>query len=444
MAIDASIPLRVNPIKLPGPQDALSLQQLSQSLQMQDEQLREFRRKRESENALRALFSEPDAVDPNTRLPTSQTIQKAFAIDPATGLKIRADALTAAEKAAAMEKNVAQTKAALANVDRKDREIIEKIQIGAHNLYEAKVKETQSQEEAIKAAQEFITARLGEEDKLGVLNKRYIQQAQPFNPERSSVMVQAMRKLATEVNPDAAPRTRTRISGDFEIQEQWNPETKAWDKIGEGPRFAKQVTPTTPTRERLVSVKDANGRVVWKKESEAEGMEVGSRTTDTNLPKAVQQLGRDFEKAGLPNTIAVIENAQKITPELAKWVTGPGAMIPDVTAPKEAVTARQDVAKLFNITLKDRSGAAVTNQELERLKKEFGQGLFKTPASLINAINTARGIVEKHYASIAATHGKAALDAYNENLEAIGGRRFNLNIPGGGGGGGGEDPLGLR
>lgn len=37
------------------------------------------------------------------------------------------------------------------------------------------------------------------------------------------------------------PIMRTRISGDKEIQEQWNPATRLYDKIGEGPRFARQV-----------------------------------------------------------------------------------------------------------------------------------------------------------------------------------------------------------
>ena len=40
-----------------------------------------------------------------------------------------------------------------------------------------------------------------------------------------------------------APTMRTRVDGTQEIQEQWNAATKSWDKIGAGPRFAKQVGP---------------------------------------------------------------------------------------------------------------------------------------------------------------------------------------------------------
>lgn len=42
---------------------------------------------------------------------------------------------------------------------------------------------------------------------------------------------------------DKPPPTRTRIEGQNEIVEQWDPGTRAWTKIGEGPRFSKQVAP---------------------------------------------------------------------------------------------------------------------------------------------------------------------------------------------------------
>lgn len=184
-------------------------------------------------------------------------------------------------------------------------------------------------------------------------------------------------------------------------------------------------TPYRAADTTLVPVKGADGRVTYAPRSEAVGQEVGSRVTDTNVAKSVQQLGRDLEKANLPQTIAVLEQAAKITPALAEYVTGPQSIIPDRMVPVEARDARQDIAKLFNITLKDRSGAAVTNQELERLKNEFGQGLIKTGAQLITAISRAKQIVNAHYQGIAASYGKPTLDAYNENLESIGGKRLN-------------------
>lgn len=44
------------------------------------------------------------------------------------------------------------------------------------------------------------------------------------------------------------------------------------------------------------------------------------------------------------------------------------------------------MAKIFNITIKDRSGAAVTNNEMERIKEEFASGKYNTEAQLIRAM----------------------------------------------------------
>lgn len=138
--------------------------------------------------------------------------------------------------------------------------------------------------------------------------------------------------------------------------------------------------------------------------------------------KAAQQVGTALEKAGIPSTIAVVREAESALekPGVTEWVTGPKSSIPDLLAPQDAKFARQAVQKLFNITLKDRSGAAVTNQELERLKAEFGTGVFKTPEQLTNAITQAKRIIDAHYKGIAAGFGKDALDRYNANLKEIG------------------------
>lgn len=189
------------------------------------------------------------------------------------------------------------------------------------------------------------------------------------------------------------------------------------------PPAAPQFVPK-PKEEKLVAVRGTDGQVTYVPQSQAVGKQVGGRVNDQNLPKVVQALGHDFEKAGLPSMIAVVDRASKITPAQAEYITGWKANIPDPSVDQSVRDARQDISKLFNMTLKDRSGAAVTNQELDRLKKEFGQGLLKSPQSLITAIGRVNDIVEAHYAGIAAGHGKAALDSYNENLKAIGGLPF--------------------
>jgi hypothetical protein len=45
---------------------------------------------------------------------------------------------------------------------------------------------------------------------------------------------------------------------------------------------------------------------------------------------------------------------------------------------------------VFNVELKDRSGAAVTNNELMRLKQEFGEGKLRTDAEKVDALKRYR------------------------------------------------------
>jgi hypothetical protein len=61
--------------------------------------------------------------------------------------------------------------------------------------------------------------------------------------------IQAEQEAAArlDVNDPKAPQMRTRVVGENEVQEEWDPKTKTWKQIGQGPRFAKQVqTPEGP------------------------------------------------------------------------------------------------------------------------------------------------------------------------------------------------------
>lgn len=52
-------------------------------------------------------------------------------------------------------------------------------------------------------------------------------------------------------------------------------------------------------------------------------------------------------------------------------------------------------SNIFNTTLKERSGAAVTDQELQRLKNEFAQGKFNTEEKMIEALQRYKNIIRK-------------------------------------------------
>lgn len=168
---------------------------------------------------------------------------------------------------------------------------------------------------------------------------------------------------------------------------------------------------------------------------------------DKDLQGGVQKLGTALEKAKLPQADAVLADVEKAlekSPEVAQFISGPKSLLPDLAVSDDVKFARQAFKKLFNITLQDRSGAAVTNQELERLKQEFASGAFKTDRQIKEAVEKARGIINTHYAGVAGAFGPDVLNAYNENIRGIGGRvvlepkkKADSPAPA-------EDPLGIR
>jgi hypothetical protein len=72
-------------------------------------------------------------------------------------------------------------------------------------------------------------------------------------------------------------------------------------------------------------------------------------------------------------------------PDQGKNIPGYGTMagmLPTWAVSSEGKSLRQKMAKLFNVELKDRSGAAVIDSELERLKGEFGSGRWNDEQQL--------------------------------------------------------------
>lgn len=145
---------------------------------------------------------------------------------------------------------------------------------------------------------------------------------------------------------------------------------------------------------------------------------------DANRNQQVAALGTALERANLPEADTVlrgVEEALKETPQIADYISGPKSIAPDMVLPKEITAGRQAFQKLFNITLKNRSGAAVTIPEFERLKSEFASGVWKKPEQLVEGVKQARKIITDHYRSVAAGYGPDTLKAYNENLRQSGG-----------------------
>ena len=86
--------------------------------------------------------------------------------------------------------------------------------------------------------------------------------------------------------------------------------------------------------------------------------------------------------------------------------------LPDIFKGTEGRKNRAVLQKLFNIVLKDRSGAAVTEPELDRLKEEFSSGLFKTDQDYINAFKIYKRILNNTISQAKAAYDPRAFDRW--------------------------------
>ena len=78
----------------------------------------------------------------------------------------------------------------------------------------------------------------------------------------------------------------------------------------------------------------------------------------------------------------------------------------------EGRAIRSAFSRLFNTTLKERSGVAVTEPELERLKNEFNTGKLKTDEDLRNALGRYQRILGRLINATLAKYPQEVVEQY--------------------------------
>lgn len=101
-----------------------------------------------------------------------------------------------------------------------------------------------------------------------------------------------------------------------------------------------------------------------------------------------------------------------------KKIDIPGVSLPGVGRVSffsdEARPIQAQIQKVFNVELKDRSGAAVTTPELERLKSEFAAGKFNTESELLGALKSYKSELKTIFKNREAGVSPQALKAYEQ------------------------------
>lgn len=138
---------------------------------------------------------------------------------------------------------------------------------------------------------------------------------------------------------------------------------------------------------------------------------------ELRLQKDVKDLSEAMIKTGAPKVERNLELVESIIRDTyGKGGDLPGygatALAPDWAVSEQAQNLRQASIKLFNIELAERSGAAVTMQELERLKDEFKTGAWRTDRQFVEGVNQYRKVLEDYKKSVLAGYGDDVKDTY--------------------------------
>lgn len=110
-----------------------------------------------------------------------------------------------------------------------------------------------------------------------------------------------------------------------------------------------------------------------------------------NIDREVTKFATALDKSNVPGFEAILSDIEKTITGLADLPGfGQTGFLPAFMLSDAGKDLRRKIASLRNIELKDRSGAAVTDQELRRFLEELGTGLFQTDRDLKDALKNVR------------------------------------------------------
>lgn len=160
---------------------------------------------------------------------------------------------------------------------------------------------------------------------------------------------------------------------------------------------------------------------------ESTGMEARSeqRATEQRANR-VRQYGQDVQARtewdrSVRAAVQAMQGASDTDIRMAQqWLQGGMRQAVTELSPGARQLA-QRLARLQNVLLRERSGAAVTDQEFARLRAELGANWYQSPESMRAALQEMGGSSQEMARILAATYGPEVVEAYQRNLQAAGG-----------------------
>jgi hypothetical protein len=142
------------------------------------------------------------------------------------------------------------------------------------------------------------------------------------------------------------------------------------------------------------------------------------QSNDFQVQKQATQLASSMEKSGIPQAQQALDTIQSIIQKYPNGLPGYGrvnGMLPNWALSEDGQQLRQAVATLANTTLKQRSGAAVTDQEMKRFQTELGTGTAVPDARLRQGVRQMSDLLDSQKRNYAAGASDDAIAAYEGN-----------------------------
>lgn len=137
------------------------------------------------------------------------------------------------------------------------------------------------------------------------------------------------------------------------------------------------------------------------------------------LQNVNSKLGFNLDEATVSDGKIMVKGKARDLPGISIPGYGRSSLLQD-----DAQQLESAMSKVFNTELKDRSGAAVTTPELERLKEEFGKGKYNTESQMVQALQDYKRMVNQELKNREAGFRPEVVNQYKERGGATS-ERFN-------------------
>lgn len=200
----------------------------------------------QARNALRTIFRDPANLDPETGMPNRNAMARVFSASPEAGLKLQTNMNELARQREALQTQRIHGALYQLQINEKQAGDLARIAVGAQDMYDRLIAGGVPKDEAARQVTQSRVEQLDEASKSGLFSPGQLDRLRgPFDPVANRAFIAATPQykeyLAGQKTEKEPPKTRNRIEGDNEVQEEWDPKSGTWKQIGKGPRFAKSV-----------------------------------------------------------------------------------------------------------------------------------------------------------------------------------------------------------